>query len=202
LIVFLAVFPKALRDQNGLTWLPWLPAGGAGEESFWSRAIHLVLPATTLAIPQIAWISRHTRFAMLDVLRQDYIRTAWAKGLGFRRVVFKHALRNTLIPVITQAALLIPALVSGATVVETVFAYEGMGRAFFRALGGCLWADIGRTREPPPCPATGYFPIDYPLALTLLLIMVLVVAVTNIIADVLYAVADPRINYGKEGEVA
>ena len=157
-----------------------------------------MLPVTTLALPQIAWISRQTRFAMLDVLRQDYIRTAWAKGLGFRRVVFKHAFRNTLIPIITHAALLVPALLSADTVVETIFGYSGIGRAFFRSIGGCLFADVNRTQV-RPCPIIGYFPIDYPMALVLLLAMVVIVAVSNVLADVLYAIADPRINYGESG---
>jgi peptide/nickel transport system permease protein len=196
LIIFFAVLPKALRDENGWDWLPWLPAGGLGEPgNFWSKVSHLVLPAITLAIPQIALLSRYTRFAMLDVLGQDYIRTAWAKGLGRRQVVLKHALRNTLLPLITQIALLIPLLVSGAVVIETVFAYEGIGKAFYRALGGCLASASMMTQDPPPCPRVGYFPIDYPLALVLLFLMIVVVAVSNILADIAYAVADPRISY-------
>jgi len=199
LIIFMAVLPKALRDQNGWTWLPWLPAGGTGTDEVWSRAVHVFLPAATLAIPQIAWISRYTRFALLDVLGQDYMRTAWAKGLSARRVVFRHGLRNALIPVITQMALSIPVLVSGAVAIETVFAYEGMGRVFFRALGGCL-AGSSFAQDPPPCPRVGYFLMDYPLALVLLLVMVMIVALANILADILYAMADPRINYGSTGK--
>jgi peptide/nickel transport system permease protein len=138
---------------------------------------------------------------MLEVLPQDYIRTAWAKGLGYRRVVYKHALRNSLIPIITHGALIVPAIVSAAAVVETIFAYSGLGRSLFRSLGGCLFADVNRTMEPPPCPSVGYFPIDYPLALVLLLFMVLIVAASSLIADVLYAIADPRINYqGRRGQ--
>lgn len=200
LIIFMAVLPKALRDQNGWTWLPWMPAGGMGTTGdFWSGAMHGFLPAATLAIPQIAWISRYTRFALLDVLGQDYIRTAWAKGLGARRVVFKHGMRNALIPVITQVALAIPTMVSGAVAIETVFAYEGMGRVLFRSLGGCLASVSTLAQDPPPCPRSGYFPMDYPLALVLLLIMVIIVAVANILADILYAMADPRIHYGSKG---
>jgi peptide/nickel transport system permease protein len=198
-IMFLAVLPKALRDQHGWTWLPWLPPGGLGDPGdLWDRVEHLVLPAATLAIPQIALLSRYTRFSMLDVLRQDYIRTAWAKGLGMRRVVFKHALRNTLIPIITQLALLVPTLISGAVVVETVFAYEGIGKTFYRALGGCLASASLLTQDPPPCPRIGYFPIDYPLALVLLLVLLVIVALSNLLADILYAFADPRINYASD----
>jgi peptide/nickel transport system permease protein len=200
-IIFLAVMPKALRDQHGWDWLPWLPAGGRGNpDIFWDRVRHLVLPAVTLAIPQIAWLSRYTRFAMLDVLRQDYIRAAWAKGLGTTRVIFKHALRNTIIPLITQLAVLLPALLSTAVAVETVFAYEGMGKAFYRALGGCLASVSMQSQDPPPCPPLGYFSIDYPFALVLLLFLVVIVAVSNLLADFLYVVADPRINYASDRE--
>jgi len=85
--------------------------------------------------------------------------------------------------------------VSGAVAIETVFAYEGMGKVFYRAVGGCL-ATVGSfSQEPPPCPRSGYVPIDYPLAMVLLMIMVIIVALANIVADILYAMADPRINY-------
>ena len=199
LIIFLAVIPKSLRDQNGWIWLPWLPSGDLGDTgNFWGRVRHLVLPAVTLSIPQIAWLSQYTRFAMLDVLHQDYIRTAWAKGLSTARVVFKHALRNTLIPLITQVALILPALVSSALVVETVFAYEGLGRVFFRAMGGCLSSATLLTQEPRPCPTSGYWPVDTPFALVLLLIMVAIVAISNLIADLLYVIADPRISYASD----
>ncbi|HKP51469.1 MAG TPA: ABC transporter permease [Chloroflexia bacterium] len=197
-IMFFAVLPKALHDQ-GWSWLPWLPSGGTSDtDEFWDRVRHLALPATTLAIPQIAWLSQYTRFAMLDVLRQDYIRTAWAKGLSARRVVFKHALRNTLIPVITQSALLLPTVLSSALVVETIFAYEGLGRVFYRAMGGCLATGIAFRDDPPPCPASGYRPIDTQFALVLMLILVLVVAISNLLADILYTVADPRISYASD----
>jgi peptide/nickel transport system permease protein len=198
-IMFLAILPKSLHDQNGWDWLPWLPAGGMGNDDLWSRITHLALPALTLSLPQIAWVSRHTRFALLDVLSQDYIRTAWAKGLRSYKVIFKHALRNSLIPLITQVALLVPVLMSGAIVVETVFALQGVGKAFFRSIGGCLITYNSLLTDPAPCPLIGYFPIDYPLALTLLLIMLIIVAVANIVADALYAIVDPRINYESKG---
>jgi peptide/nickel transport system permease protein len=196
LIIFLAVLPAVWRYQTGWSWLPSLPTGEAGiSGNFWDQARHLVLPAFTLAIPQIAWLTQYTRFAMLDVLHQDYIRTALAKGVGKRRVVFKHALRNTLIPVITQLALLTPLLISAVMVVETVFAYPGLGKAFFRAMGGCLAAVSNLTADPPPCPKSGFLPMDYPFALALLLISLVLVAVSNLIADILYTVVDPRISF-------
>jgi peptide/nickel transport system permease protein len=199
LIMFLAILPKTLHDQNNWNWLPWLPAGGVGDKDLWSRFTHLILPAATLALPQIAWISRQTRFALLDVLSQDYIRTARAKGLRSYSVVLKHALRNSLIPLVTQLALLVPVLMSGVIVVETVFGLQGVGRAFFRSVGGCLVTYNSLLIDPAPCPYIGYFPIDFPLALTLFLIMLTIVAVTNIAADAMYAIVDPRINYESKG---
>jgi peptide/nickel transport system permease protein len=200
LIMFMAVLPISLRDQQGWTWLPSLPPGGLGEPgNLMSRLTHLILPAATLAIPLNARISRYTRFAMLDVLGQDFIRTAWAKGLSSRQVVFKHAFRNALNGIITQIVLLIPTLVTGAVVVEMVFAYEGMGKAFYRAIGGCLGNAGPLTADPPPCPPRGLFPIDYPFALVLLLLLVLIIAVSNVLGDLLHAIADPRVNYEARG---
>jgi peptide/nickel transport system permease protein len=97
-------------------------------------------------------------------------------------------------------SLLVPALVSGAIVIETVFAYEGMGKAFYRALGGCLASASLLTQDPPPCPRIGYYPIDYPFALVLLVLMIGIVAASNIAADVMYAIADPRINYESDSK--
>jgi peptide/nickel transport system permease protein len=197
-IIFFAVVPSALHNQDGWTWMPWLPAGGLGTTgNFWDRIDHLVLPAVTLALPQIAWLAQYTRFAMLDVLQQDFIRTARAKGVARTHVVLRHALRNTLIPVITQLGLLLPALMSGVIVVETVFAYEGLGKVFFRAMGGCFTSVSTFPADPPPCPSRGYWPIDYPLALVLLLFFVLLVSLSSLTADILYAVVDPRVSYAQ-----
>ena len=191
LVIGFAVLPYLWHQQYKWDWLPYLPAGyvaDAGQEgNFANRLYHLILPALTLALPQIAYLSRHVRFSMLDVLKQDYIRTAWAKGLKSRRVVLKHALRNALIPLITVIGVLVPALAGSAIIVETIFSYNGMGQLYFRALGGCIV-------ETQPCPPTGY-PIDYPLALTLTFILIVLVAVANLIADILYTVVDPRISY-------
>jgi peptide/nickel transport system permease protein len=124
---------------------------------------------------------------MLEVLRQDYIRTAWAKGLRARRVVMRHALRNAMIPFITMIGVLVPALASGSIIVENVFSYQGIGQLYFRALGGCVV-------DTQPCSPTGY-PMDYPLALVLTFLLIVVVAVANLIADIAYTVVDPRIEY-------
>jgi peptide/nickel transport system permease protein len=176
LIIFLAVIPKQLH-LNGWTWLPYMPPGTTydldQENNFINRLYHLVLPVTVLAFVQIAGYSRYVRSSMLEVLRQDYVRTAWAKGLSQRVVILKHALRNALIPVITIVTLSLPALFSGAIATETVFAYSGMGKLFVDAV----------------------FQIDLTLVMAFLLIITTLIILSNILADVLYAVADPRIRF-------
>jgi peptide/nickel transport system permease protein len=192
LVIGLAVLPYIWHNQFKWDWLPYLPSSFVTdtdrEGSLTNRLYHLVLPCVTLALPQIALLSRYVRASMLEVLQQDYIRTAWAKGLRSRRVILRHALRNALIPLITMLGVLLPGLASGAIIVETVFSYTGMGQLYFRALGGCIV-------ETQPCPPTGY-PMDYPLALTLTFIMIVIVALANLLADVLYTAVDPRISYG------
>jgi peptide/nickel transport system permease protein len=110
---------------------------------------------------------------MLEVLRQDYVRTAWAKGLQQRSVILKHALRNALIPVITILTLTIPSLFGGAIITETVFNYFGMGKLYFESVNV----------------------LDIPLVMGFLLINVSLIVFSNILADLLYAAADPRIRY-------
>ena len=191
LVIGFAVLPYLWHQQYHWDWLPYFPAGyvtdSDQEGNFANRLYHLVLPALTLALPQIAYLSRYVRSSMLEVLKQDYIRTAWAKGLKARKVVLKHALRNALIPLITMIGVLVPGLAGGAILVETIFSYNGMGQLYFKAIGGCIV-------ETQPCSPTGY-PIDYPLSLTLTLILIVVVAISNLIADLLYSVVDPRISY-------
>lgn len=199
LIVLLAIVPYQLHTQQGWTWLPYLPPGtvaeGGTEGSFADHLYHLVLPVTALSLPQIAWLSRHIRFSMLEVLQLDYIRTAWAKGLSARRVIVKHAFRNALIPFITAIGLAVPLLAAGSIIVETVFSYSGMGQIYFRALGGCLATP--ETAEALCKGATfGLLqPLDYPLTIVLTMMLVVIVAVSNMLADIAYAVADPRISY-------
>lgn len=195
-VVLLGVIPYQLHQQ-GLSWMPYLPAGYVADDgqydNWFNRAYHLILPVMTLAIPQIAWLSRQLRFSMLDVMRTDYVRTAHAKGLGPLRVIGKHTFRNALLPLITTVALAIPIFISGAIMVETVFGYSGMGQIYFRALGGCL--ATGATAE-VFCPKDGgLLPLDYPMTLALTLLIIVVVAFANMFADVLYAIADPRVNY-------
>jgi peptide/nickel transport system permease protein len=132
---------------------------------------HLVLPAGTLALVMGAAIARFQRAALLEVLPDDYIRTARAKGVPERRVLYRHALRNAVLPTITLVGLAFPALLGGAVFVETVFAWPGMGR---------LAVDALATR-------------DYPLVLAAVMVAGAMVAVGGILADMLYAAADPRL---------
>jgi len=136
-------------------------------------AQHLVLPVATLVAVSIAADSRFVRSSMLDTLGQDYVRTARAKGLPRRRVVFRHAFRNALLPIITAVSLEIAFLFSGAIVTETIFSWPGMGRLFFE----------------------GITDRDYFLLMGIVLIGSVFVVVMNLVADVIYAVADPRIRY-------
>jgi peptide/nickel transport system permease protein len=194
LMLFFAIIPYQLNKQSGLSWLPYLPPSEAYDDGMESnlgnRIWHLVLPAATLAIIQMVWIARFVRSAMLEVLNQDYIRTARAKGLTPWRVTYKHALRNALIPLITVVGLLLPAIISGATIVEQVFSYEGLGQLYYRALGGSLTTSGLSDTMPPPIGG----PIDVPLALSLTVLLVIVVALANVVTDVLYSLADPRVD--------
>jgi peptide/nickel transport system permease protein len=160
------------------TWgLPALPLSGAYDaglsEDVGNRIFHLILPVFVLSLQSIAGWSRFVRAQMLEVLYQDYVRTAWAKGLQPRVVVLKHAFRNALIPLITLAALSLPGLFGGALLVETVFSYPGMARMYMGALGSYDWSVV-----------MGY-----------LLIGTVVTVLGNLLGDILYAVADPRIRY-------
>jgi len=139
----------------------------------WDRARHLVLPTLSLALVLTAGIARYMRASVLEVVRQDYVRTARAKGLSERSVVFKHTLRNALIPIVTLLGLYIPVLFSGTVFIELIFAWPGMGRALVEAIN---------TR-------------DYPLVMAGSFFFALMVVAANLLADVLYAVVDPRIRY-------
>jgi peptide/nickel transport system permease protein len=137
------------------------------------RLLHMALPVATLTLTLAAGVARYTRAQMLEVVRQDYIRTARAKGLPESSVIVRHALRNSLIPVITLLGLYLPLLFSGAVFVETIFAWPGLGRVIFDAI----------------------FQRDYPVVMATSFIFALLVVAGNLVADVLYAVADPRIRY-------
>ncbi len=156
--------------------LGWLPAGGVGTvgvETLADRARHLVLPVLTLTALTAGGLIRFARGAMLEALRQDYIRTARAKGVGTARLVVRHALRNAMIPVVTVIALNFGALFSGALIVETMFAYLGMGKLIYDSVMGN----------------------DFNLALIGLLFATLLTLLSNLAADLVYAWLDPRISY-------
>jgi peptide/nickel transport system permease protein len=201
LLVGLAVVPYHLHTVDGHTWLPYLPPGDVFSMDRRGDAInyiyHLALPVATLALPQIAYLSRHVRSTVLEILRLEYIRTAWAKGLAGWRVITRHAFRNALIPLITALGLMVPLLISGAILVETVFAYPGLGQLFFRAVGGCLAEPQTYERLCGGTPGA-LKPMDYPMTLALTLLMVVAVAFSNMLADILYTYADPRINYSQK----
>jgi peptide/nickel transport system permease protein len=138
------------------------------------RLWHLMLPSIILAIGGIAVLSRYTRSSMLEVIRQDYIRTAKSKGLPGETVYYKHALRNALLPIITLFGFLIPGLIGGSIIMETVFAWPGIGRLAYQAV-------LAR---------------DYPVVMTINTITAVLVLIGNFVADILYGISDPRIRYG------
>ncbi len=153
-----------------------LPASGVaalGGDGFWDQAKYLVLPVANLTFASVGGHTRYMRAAMIEALRQDYVRTARAKGAGPIRVVLGHALRNAMIPVVTIIALDFGFLFSGALITETVFAYPGMGKLIFDAIMGN----------------------DYNLALVALLFVTLLILIGNLLADLAYAWLDPRISY-------
>lgn len=167
----------------------WLPAAGmfsAGFEGglgdlfthptlggFLDLGVHMVLPTTVLCIVSIASWSRFSRSSMLEIIRMDYIRMARAKGLSEAVVIGKHALRNSLIPVVTIVALAIPGLFAGAVITEQIFAWPGVGRLFIDALSKS----------------------DYPVMMAIMFISAVLVVLSNLLADVLYATLDPRIRF-------
>lgn len=156
--------------------LQWLPASGIAPVGggTWVDALrHAALPVATLAIASVGGYTRYVRSAMMVELRQDYIRTARAKGLAERRVVWRHALRNALIPVVTIVALEFGALFSGALVTETMFAWPGMGKLIYDSIMGN----------------------DYNVALVALLLATAMTLLGNLLADVAYAALDPRISF-------
>jgi peptide/nickel transport system permease protein len=154
--------------------LGWVPPGNMytiGNGSLLDFLHHLIAPSIVLALVEVAIWSRYMRASMLDVINQDYIRTARAKGLPERTVLLHHALRNALIPMITLAGMQLPTLLGGALVTETIFTWPGMGRLFLDSLGYR----------------------DYPVVMGILMFSALLVLIGNLLADLLCAAADPRI---------
>jgi peptide/nickel transport system permease protein len=155
--------------------LGWLPAGNrytVGDGSFLNQLHHLIGPCIVLALVSTAVWSRYMRSSMLEVVNQDYIRTARAKGVPERQILLRHALRNALLPMITITGLHVPTLLSGALVTETVFTWPGMGRLFLDSIGYR----------------------DYPVVMGILMFTAVLVLLGSLLADLLYGVADPRVS--------
>jgi peptide/nickel transport system permease protein len=186
LILIFSVFPVFLVDQ--VPWIPRLPPGlreavRPYEIASWlpkiqpgtpaDRFLHLLMPVAVLTFFNMAPWSRFVRSSMLEVMRQDYVRTARAKGLFERVVILKHALRNALIPFVTIVVLALPSLFAGAIITETVFAWPGMGRLYYDALQRSDWN----------------------VALAFIFITALLTVIATLIGDILYTVVDPRIKF-------
>jgi peptide/nickel transport system permease protein len=183
-IVLMYLFVIFLPDTLGL---PQLPTGGVpgvfwqdvqagfitAGQFFGQWAMHLILPVFTLATGAMASWTRFMRASMLEVLNQDYIRTARSKGVYERKVLYKHALRNGLIPIVTLVGLSLPGLFNGALITETIFSFPGMGRAIFESL----------------------MQKDYNVAMAALVFLAVLTVFANLLADLVYAVVDPRIRY-------
>lgn len=165
---FWNVFPVfGLASNDSANWPFW--------QQLLDQAWHLVLPVSCLTYYTMAVLSRYMRASMLEIIRQDFIRTARAKGLNERLVVYRHALRNSLIPIITMIADLFPAIVGGSIIIETLFSIPGMGQLSFEAI----------------------FSRDYPLLMALFTMSAIVTLGGILIADLLYVLVDPRIAYGE-----
>jgi peptide/nickel transport system permease protein len=174
------IFGLFAQDIFGI-WLKWLPTSGTTTygvtfdafNAAWDHFNHLILPTSVLAITFIASWSRYMRASMIEVKKQDYLRTARAKGVSPSNLVFRHAMRNAVIPLITVVAIDAGAIAGGAAITESVFAWPGMGQLFIQSLDSR----------------------DYPVLLAMLLLSAVFVVGFNLIADVLYGVMDPRIRY-------
>ncbi len=156
--------------------LGWLPSGGTGATDggdALTRLRHLIMPALVLGTSTMAQLTRYTRSSMITVMREDYVRTARAKGVPERTVLSRHALRNGLIPVLTVVGVLMPRLFSGAAITESIFAWPGLGR---------LAVDAALQR-------------DFPVIMALTLVVSVLVIIASLVVDLLYAVIDPRIRY-------
>jgi peptide/nickel transport system permease protein len=153
-------------------WLKWLPTFGAGK-GLWDELYHLILPSSVLALSMLALTARMTRSAMLEVFGSDYIEAARAKGLPETTIIFKHALRNALIPVLTVASLQMGFLLVGSVLVEYTMGLGGLGS---------LVTDGIQSR-------------DYPVIQSTVLVLVVAYALINLVTDLLYAIIDPRIRY-------
>ncbi len=189
-IFWLAIMMQMLFSVNGIHFpppgmekytfgyrldfsLPSAEMTSTGGGDFWDHVRHLIMPVTALSLLNIATWSRFTRASMQEVLHTDYMRTAAAKGLTFMSMLFKHGMKNGLMPVVTIIALSLPSLVSGAVVTESIFAWPGMGRLFIVAL----------------------MQQDFPLLMGYLMLVSVLVVAFNLLADIAYGWLDPRVKY-------
>ncbi len=174
-LILILIFYATL--ENPFTGEPLLPSGGmytiGAEFSLLDRIKHLILPVTMGMVGWVAWYSRFLRSSMLEVINQDYIRTARAKGQSERVVLYKHALKNALIPLVTMFALDFPYIFAGSVFVELIFSWPGMGRLYY---------DAATYR-------------DYPILLGVLIIGAGLIIISNLLADIGYAFLDPRVRY-------
>jgi ABC-type dipeptide/oligopeptide/nickel transport system permease component len=154
--------------------LPYLPTSGLGGDQF-PQIVHLILPAVTLASVSTAYAARIARSQLLEIMGQDYIRTAYAKGLSGRRVIWSHGLKNAMIPVVTYLGLDLGGMIGGTILTETVFNYPGVGQVIYQAI----------TLR------------DWPIVMGGVIIIVLLVMLINLLVDISYAFLDPRIRYGR-----
>jgi len=177
--VMLKWLPSGSRLSPGMTIEPvtnlllldaLLTGNGPG---FWDALKHIIMPAIALATIPTAIITRMTRSSMLDVLQEDYIRTASAKGLGERVVLFRHALKNAFLPVITIIGIQIGSLLAGGVLTETIFSWPGIGKWVYDSI-------LGR---------------DYPIVQGVTLLIAVVFLLVNLLVDISYAILDPRISY-------
>lgn len=174
-LVLLLVFYATL--DNPFTGEPLFPAGGmqtiGADFSIGDRIHHLILPVLMGAVGWVAWYSRFLRSSMLDVIHQDYIRTARSKGLSERTVLYRHALKNAAIPLVTVFALDLPYIFAGSLYVELIFSWPGMGRLFYQSA-------VKR---------------DYPMLMAILIITAGLVLIANLLADIIYGMLDPRVRF-------
>ncbi len=157
-ILFILVFALALK---------WLPTGG------WEGPRYWILPVVAYALAPIATIARYTRASVVDAIRADYVRTARAKGLGERAVIFRHVMRNALIPMLTVFGPIIPDLITGSIFIEAIFRVPGLGK---------FWV-------------TSTYERDYPMIIGLTMLWAVLIAITYLITDILYVMVDPRVHY-------
>ncbi|MDB4896536.1 MAG: appB [Firmicutes bacterium] len=159
-----------------LNWLPtggMITIGGAGSGTLSDHLLHLIMPAVVLGLNSAGSVMRYTRSSMLDVLRQDYMRTARSKGLAERLVILKHGLRNAAIPIVTILSFQMTGILGGAIITEQIFQWPGMGRLVLEAISQR----------------------DYPVIMGINLLTAVMVVVFNLLTDAVYAVVDPRISY-------